>query len=256
MSLAKLVSLIETRSLFYASMDLLRHDDPFEGSLPRPTFEQRQRANMRDIDPATVVGYSIGGDVFRRWCYASCWCLQDQEDHLLWRVYGENHRGVAVQSTYQRLVDATRAEDHLGLVRYEDFDTYDPPSNNEAHFVFLKRREYQAEKEVRLVRTAFVVGDENCLGSKERAVASSDPRVRAFPRGFSDEVDLDQLIERIYVSPFADAWFAEAVAAYLKRVGLGQLLCESALRSKPLHDTVPITASRVELMKRLGVVMP
>lgn len=41
MSFWKLVSLIETRSLFYASMDRLRDIDPFEGSLTRPSFERR-----------------------------------------------------------------------------------------------------------------------------------------------------------------------------------------------------------------------
>jgi hypothetical protein len=102
----------------------------------------------------------------RKTRYAWCWFLSDSESAAMWNNYGNG--GVAIASTVGKIRMLLANTEHafvFGQMRYirlvageaQDFE-FNPELNEDAAFLlkpeFLKRSEYQSEKEVRFVTAA------------------------------------------------------------------------------------------------------
>jgi hypothetical protein len=103
MDFVKCVSLLQSRSLYFARSDKL--GDRFEGSYPRMNV-----ANLMDLcTPETRETFRKNwGQVFRKWreCMAiNFWHLNDHESAAMWQLYIKSNHGIAVQSTYAKLRD-------------------------------------------------------------------------------------------------------------------------------------------------------
>lgn len=105
-------------------------------------------------------------DFMRKTRYAWCWFLSGSESAAMWNIYGKN--GVAIASTLKRIsgvLDKTKWDFEVGRMRYvqligreaQDYD-FNPEEARDASFLlkphFLKRKEYESEKEVRFVTSA------------------------------------------------------------------------------------------------------
>ena len=97
----------------------------------------------------------------------------EYESMAMWRLYLTGSEGVAVKSTYQRLIDSFplfdgvrkgRNEDntekelliHVGVVHYVDYESSDPPA---APRILLKRKSFEHEREIRAVATDTTWGN-------------------------------------------------------------------------------------------------
>jgi hypothetical protein len=102
----------------------------------------------------------------RKTRYAWCWFVSDSESAAMWNNYGK--QGVAISTTVRRLCDLlekTERDFEFGQMRYirliggeaQDYD-FNPEEAKDARFLlkphFLKRKEYESEKEVRFVTVA------------------------------------------------------------------------------------------------------
>ena len=177
MRFARLLSMLQTRELFFARADRL--GDPFEGSYSRANLE------LKD----TIVGREHTRELRERSCI-SCWHMNPAESAAMWRLYGASDHAVAVRSTTRRLLECLRENRHpiyVGVVNYIDYDRTPISEDNLYHALLHKRLSFEHEREV-------------------RAITSHDPRflhptdVR-MPDGVELFAEIEVLVEAIYVAP-------------------------------------------------------
>lgn len=193
MDLWKFLSLINTSSLFFASVELL--GDQFEGKIPDKVFElmkEHERRNSRN-DNFVEVFKDFMEDYPRRNTLISSWNVAQHESFALWKMYSKDKLGVAIKTNFDRLKSCfkkTNEEIYIGEVSYFDNEK---PEYDFGHFSTLltKYNYYNFEKEVRCL---LRVENEKNPGSRKI------------------QVNLNELIEEVYISPFAyDAGLYEII---------------------------------------------
>jgi hypothetical protein len=178
MTLAKLLSLIQTRSLFLCRLDLL--SDIYEGSNPRILVERREKllSDMGDVLPQV----QALAQRRKKATYVNCWNLSDYESETLWRLYGADGDGIAIRASYQSLVDIIESDDQLfvGRVQYIDYETEWFPGGNFFYPIMHKRRAFAHEQEVRFVKLLPEFARQGALDG---------------PPGITVPIDIDKLIQ-------------------------------------------------------------
>lgn len=189
-SLTKLLSMLETATLFFSRVDLL--GDPWEGSVSSNTIKAEQTHNqgIADLlvntarvppDNADQFRWQVSAErlaMFRRnmraVSYASCWHVGAGESAAMWSQSGRTDAGLAIQSTVGRLLDSITDQERVfaGAVTYTDYEesTFTPRTTL-LRPLLLKRYSFAHEHELR------------CLVSKldanfGRAMASTKTRCR------------------------------------------------------------------------------
>jgi hypothetical protein len=208
MDLPKFLDLIQTSELHFTRLDQL--EDPYEHAI------QTAACRRKPLDGETM--------------YVNCWILSEYESAAMWTIYGGNS-GVAVQSSRWRIGSVLEPPWKLegikgwrstgsGRVQYLDnkrfaelLTTTGEPLTNVVP-VFNKRMSFSHEQEFRLA-----------IGRKGEHQESSHVRLR---------VDLNDLIERIYVSPTAPAWIFNVAKRAAEKYGIEQKVTHSELLSLTL----------------------
>jgi hypothetical protein len=224
MDFTKFVSLLESSSLYFVRADLL--GDPFEGSYSRAN--ERERANIPELDDEMRRVYgaqmaNLAKTMLGR-TYINCWHINRQESAGMWRLYAKTNEAVAVRSTCQKLIDELDASVYVGRVNYIDFEKDFLPEGN-TFFPFVhKRRSFEHEQELRAVTVLEMVPPFDPL----------DP-TKPGPAGQTRRVNLDNLIESIYVAPTCQAWFKSLVEQVCQRYMLRKAVHQSALDAEPFY---------------------
>jgi hypothetical protein len=262
MDFAKFVGLIDAGALFFPGASRL--NDSFEGSVSEenlrrrpgqiddmveqfrtgfpghpltPEDEARMRNDLRVHQ--WVMARQLEWE--RHWTYISCWHLNDYESAAMWRCYAASNQAIAVQSTFRRLHVCLRAhvqppmgEPLLGKVYYADYGVDVVPRNVHLSEFFYKRKSFAHEAEVRAVMQdlakvpASYDSEKNVTGWHYDYARQPEP-------GRSLAVDLDQLIEAIYVAPSAPAWLSELTARITAKYGLEKPIHHSGLDASPVY---------------------
>lgn len=138
---SKFVSLLDTKKLFFPSVEQLSKSDPFEGQIPK---------NFPKIQ-----GDDIWNKEFRNDVCINSWHMNYGESDAMWKLYLKNENGIAIQSTYKRLTESfndSQNEIYIGKVKYIDYDKWKIPENSKLNaFIpfILKRESFEHEKELR-----------------------------------------------------------------------------------------------------------
>jgi hypothetical protein len=219
LDLAKLVSMFSSKALYFASPSEL--NDPYEGYMPRSHVKAHEEiaanilAQLRSTRDEVVARFpdrdrSIADaavakaeselnapamlkDVATRFG-VNCWHKNEHESAAMWQLYGNC---VAVESTVPRLQRAF-SQDGINIddVRYMDFDN-DPIEQGHRHYAsFIKRMEFQHEREVR----ATVL-------------------LKQFGKGELVECDIAKLVVAVHVAPLAAPYYLDAVRQVVERIG-------------------------------------
>lgn len=250
MGLDKLVSLLQTSSLFFCRID--RFQDPYEGMVPIGTAkalgEVRARSWLAEgdesaikrgklariyasVEPAPPLGIEVAG--FSGHVLANCWHRLEHESEAMWRMYAGDGNGLAVVTTGKSLASAfTCNEDvFIGDVAYFDYAKLPPdfPIHRPFGLQLAKRKAFAHEREVRALSMVPI----------EWSPPPSTDGIQ-FPQWWRDrqpghmlEVDLGRLIQRIVVSPTADSWFLDLVQRLRSDSGLDTTVSKSALLEPP-----------------------
>jgi hypothetical protein len=240
--LAKLVFLLHTKSLHFTRLDCF--EDRFEGALPKRYVEGLREA--RDEDRAkhpelwktlesfgqVTTSATQAYQESRPRTAVNCWHQNEYESAAMWSQYVRSSDGVAIRSTYRRLINAFDAEDDsllilIGMVQYIDYDNDVIENFNNALLPVLhKRASFRHEHELRAVALGSTRHGEDkglCLDLRE------------FPKvGIDVAVDLNQLLDAIYVAPGAPGWFRLSVESVVSRYGLAVPVKQSSLDDEPL----------------------
>jgi hypothetical protein len=136
-------------------------------------------------------------DSYREKIYINCWHMNDYESFAMWKIYAQNTESIAIQSTFNRLEKCfnSNAFVNIGIVNYIDFNSDFIPINDGILNLFLyKTKFFQYENELRAV-----IHDTN----------END--------GVLKEVNLNTLIECIYLSPNSPEWFEDLIKSVMDR---------------------------------------
>lgn len=216
MSFVKLVSLLQTRSLYFCRADRFP-GDPFEGAFKHispgavnaPAHEQ-YRNEMRFLKRRTFV---------------NCWHMAEKESSAMWQLYVPSAEGIVLESTYGRLRQSLKADVRIGTVRYIDYQNRGPDLGYYfSHFLF-KRTSFAHERELRAL-----VQDIPDIPSRE--LPSLPPCAE---EGRLLRVSLERLVVTIRVSPSSSKSFIAKVAGEMQRYDLKR----EALRSDFAAEPVP-----------------
>lgn len=156
--------------------------------------------------------------------YANCWCAGSHELSHLWTEFAPQG-GVAIRSSIRSLKSAIADESrriNIGTVRYVDYSgDWKPTALGWKEVAFLKRREFLAQYEVRILYAAIPehISDLEALFSPQETSGA--------------KVCLSTLIEEIVVSPGLEDWVKETVAELCRRCGVSAPVKKSTLFGQP-----------------------
>ncbi len=249
MDLPKFISMLEDQALHFVIANEM--PDQFEGSstkfsidLLQATFSRLYRESLSTDMPADLPAKMA--TVFQRagkFTYLNCWHMNEHESAAMWALYQSGQpQGIAIRSTYQRLsesiVDSRTV--YIGTVDYVDYDTDATTGLLTTVNRFLyKRRSFDHERELRAIYAADLWTNSTGPAIDIRRIDGSKmPPLEDAPYGpavIPISVDLEALIEEIYVSPQARPWFAELIRMVLSRYGHGWNVTHSRLDDSPLY---------------------
>jgi hypothetical protein len=207
MSFTKYVSLVATSSLWFANTDRL--GDPWEGTYTKANLARRSEqigAGPRPDLNELLLNNLIATE---RSIYASCWHENDGESTAMWKLYLASDEGIAVQTTWERLIGCLGEPERPttkiigGRVRYVDPDAAPVDADDLVSNSFTphttKRLSFAHERETRLLMWAI----------DPSAPGPTTPEINV--PGIRVPVDLWTLVEGVYLAPDSPSWFQDLV---------------------------------------------
>jgi len=246
MDLPKYISLLATRSLYFSRSDLL--GDHFEGSFPplnakdrttyyRNLFRGQDWTKYNNVIEKFSLGQTYIHKLVLPRVYINCWHSNSIESHAMWELYSQREKGIAIRSTYRRLRGCLPMDINIGLVKYINYSKTSRskiPEDIPIAPFFYKRKSYEHEKELRAIYFNDLNTDE--MKGLNLIVPLPDDYFEKQKKGYSFPVDLDNLIENIYIHPFVEPWLLEAITDLTIKYGLSsKLIRRSTLERTPLY---------------------
>jgi hypothetical protein len=186
LSCERLVDLLTSEELYFTHLPRL--SDGLEGTLTARTYDRLlkwsfERYGNWSLARQEVATYQKHSAAF----FVNCWHMNDAESYLIWKAYG--NRGCAIQTTFERAqiaFDDFPGEVNGGVIQYIDFSREAFPVGNVFTAVMTKDVPYRDEREFRFLYWQPQYGEE-----------FAEPG----PPGIRIKVNLNKLIQKIYVSP-------------------------------------------------------
>ena len=237
MDLAKFISLLKEKALYMTRID--QFSDPFECAIglaehkaqydtyylnffkyaiaTAPTNEQSHLTSeyIQENAERLLREMSEMNKTRRSRLYVNCWHKNTMESEAMWTLYVKDlSQGIAIQTTYDRLYNAIGRENMpvIGEVNYID---YAQGTVYMQDVEWYKRKSFEHENEVRIIQERHDVS-QTCLG-------------------ISLPVNLDTLIENIYVSPLAQSWFEDLANDILAKYGINKKVIPSQLNREVFY---------------------
>lgn len=251
MSLDKFIDILSTKEIYFSPLSSYSKSDPFEGIMPKvamnaiaeimKTSEKKLREMTNEtmhfleekkskgelIDPLVSEKYdSLISQVedhlpFMERAYfkimqavtVSCWHMNEFESEGMWRLYSETNKGIAIQTNISRLIESIYTEKHITVseVKYLDFHDGKLTPKDCVHngnlVPFLKRNAFAHENEVRLAITPTI----------------NPKNIDTYiPQGIRVSIDPLNLIEKVYISPYAPQPYANSIYAIAEKFHLNK----------------------------------
>jgi hypothetical protein len=214
MDLAKYLSLLSNESLWLSRSNTFKdkREGIFYSAMKDDLENFYSQWSESEIIPeaAPVKNVTDFQEYLSHNSYISCWHKSLQENMVMWEIYGQTENSISIKTTATKLkasfdlneVMKFAIEVALDEVSYIDPESASLEKNYRLPF-FIKREHFAFEKEVRLyIRTK---NTHSFLDT---------------PYGHNIPINLDILIDEIYVHPDADDWFLEAVRSLTAKFGL------------------------------------
>jgi len=187
-----------------------KFEDQYEGTFSEPTFEEIKKLSIDNPDFLNFY------KTHREKVAISSWHINEYESFAMWQIFTQNSEGLAIQSTVKRLQDALLPENnykqYIGEVNYIDYKKEYIPFDDMFFPFLFKRKSFQYEREVRIITD---VADNN--------IKLND--------GLKINVDINQLIEKIYIHPKSENWYKNLVIQLVKQLGFDFEIEKSDLES-------------------------
>lgn len=236
MDFTKYISILSNKALFFGSASMF--SDPFEGARGvKDNKESYENSYIKELAKAIAdkpeAKYDIvpGEDDIaqakalydqmtdhsekaRQYTFLNCWHENEVESDAMWYLYSKDiANAIAIQTTYERLYLSLdkNPEIHIGRVNYMDFSKGFTSKNSEYWF---KRSAFAHEREVR----AILINND-----------------KQYTLGLNIPVNLDILIEKIFISPKAPEWFVSLISDINSKYGIEKKIVHSDISKKPFY---------------------
>ena len=221
----KFVSLLDRSALFFTRADKFK--DQFEGSWTKKNFERMTKA-LKNVDVFGANYIREFSKRLREYTYINCWHLSAEESAALWKLYLKSDEGIAIRSTILHLKSELkrnyRKNDlYISKVKYVNYKTYNMPEGNILAPFIHKRTSFMHEKEVRAIIQQLPIKD-----------GTINWNLKPPEDGIYINVDLNVIIDMVYVSPDAQQWFKDLVESILKKYGFSKIVRRSSLSDDPI----------------------
>ena len=187
-----------------------KFEDQYEGTFSEPTFQEIKK--LSENNPDFLDFYKS----HREKVVVSSWHINEYESFAMWQIFTQNSEGLAIQSTIGRLQKALEVEknfkQYIGEVNYIDYKKEYIPFDDMFFPFLFKRKSFQYEREVRILTD---IGDDN--------IKIND--------GLKIDVDINQLIEKIYIHPKSENWYKNLVIQLMEQLGFDFTIEKSDLES-------------------------
>ncbi|MHA3786705.1 hypothetical protein ACX0HA_00740 [Flavobacterium hauense] len=208
MDLSKFLDLLLCRQMFMARSD--KFEDQYEGTFSEPTYEELKK--LSENNPEFLQHHKT----HRKNVVISSWHINEYESFAMWQIFTKNNEGLAIQSTIGRMQEAlgpeNRYDQYIGAVTYIDYKKEYVPLDN-AFFPFLfKRKSFQYEREVRIISD---------LSEQQMYINE----------GVKINVDINKLIDKIYIHPKSENWYKNLVIQLMQQLGFDFEIEKSDLES-------------------------
>ena len=208
LDLSKFLDLLLSRKLFMSRSD--KFEDQYEGTFSEPTFEEIKK--LSENNPEFLDYYKSK----REKVVISSWHINEYESFAMWQIFTQNSEGLAIQSTVERLQNAlkleTQFEQYIGEVNYIDYKKEHIPFDDSFFPFLFKRKSFQYEREVRIISDL-----------SEKNITINE--------GMKIDVDIKQLIEKIYIHPKSENWYKKLVIELVSKLGFDFEIEKSDLES-------------------------
>jgi hypothetical protein len=208
LDLSKFLDLLLCRQLFMSRSD--KFEDQYEGTFSEPTFEEVKKISANN--PEFLDYYKT----HRENVVISSWHINEYESYAMWQIFTQNSEGIAIQSTVGRLQEAldpeNRYEQHIGEVKYIDYKKEYIPFDNDFFPFLFKRKSFQYEREIRIISDL----------TKHNLKINEGAKIN---------VDIDKLIEKIYIHPKSENWYKNLVIQLMQQLGFDYEIEKSDLES-------------------------
>ncbi len=217
LDLERFLGMLVTRQLFLCRLDKFK--DPWEGTLPESTIAAIQNGFKEHAERLHEVSIEQ-----RKTYFVSCWHESSTQSAALWDLYAARS-GLAIQSTIGQLkaaINDTRRY-FIGRVEYIDFETH--ISEEPYSFfipVFLKRKSYEHEKEVRVMHWDLRKDEHGQLFTN-------------FVPNLSLDIDINVLIQKLYISPSSPEWLVPAISELCNRFDIAAPIQRSTLLDSRIY---------------------
>lgn len=208
LDLSKFLDLLMSQKLFMSRSD--KFEDQYEGTFSEPTFEEIKKLSIDN--PEFLNFYKT----HREKVAISSWHINEYESFAMWQIFTQNSEGLAIQSTIGRLQNALYPEvnfnQYIGEVNYIDYKKEYIPFDDMFFPFLFKRKSLQYEREVRIISD----------------VADNTIKIND---GLKISVDINELIEKIYIHPKSENWYKNLVIQLVKQLGFDFTIKKSDLES-------------------------
>jgi hypothetical protein len=187
-----------------------KFEDQYEGTFSEPTFEEIKK--LSENNPEFLDYYKSK----REKVVVSSWHINEYESFAMWQIFTQNSEGLAIQSTVERLQKALKLEtnfnQYIGEVNYIDYKKEHIPFDDSFFPFLFKRKSFQYEREVRIISDL-----------SEKNITIND--------GIKIDVDINQLIGKIYIHPKSENWYKKLVIELVSKLGFDFEIEKSDLES-------------------------
>lgn len=228
MDFTKYLSLLSTQALFFCRVDKL--GDKNEMTLPLANqkndieFYNHHEEKIKRATKGAItleIWLSIW-DYTKKSIVINSWHRNNFESAAMWSVYLKTNEGIAIQSNFKRLCDSFQKSSddvNIGIVNYKDY--YAEIIEDETIFGWVshKLKSYEYERELRAIVT-------NQMDDKLKPLHEVGKYI---------SIDLNTLIETVYVAPNADKWYTDLVIEVTRKYGYNYEIKTSELNDRSLH---------------------
>ena len=208
LDLSKFLDLLLSKKLFMSRSD--KFEDQYEGTFSEPTYEEIRKIAVNN--PEFLNYYKS----HREKVAVSSWHINEYESFAMWQIFTQNSEGLAIQSTVSRLKKAldseTQHKQYIGEVNYIDYKKEYIPFDDMFFPFLFKRKSFQYEREIRIISD----------------VSESNLKLND---GLKINVDINQLIEKIYIHPKSENWYKKLVIQLMEQLGFDFKIEKSDLES-------------------------
>ncbi|NOQ75347.1 MAG: DUF2971 domain-containing protein [Crocinitomix sp.] len=232
-NITKFLSLLKDQQLFFCRLDKL--EDKFEGTMPKISRKElinsyRYLRDVRKFFSVPMTDKIIEEKVEEEFEFRekiksirciNCWNEFKGESYALWKIYSDLNQGIMIKSSFNRVISAfkeSKEKIYCSKVKYIDYNIDSIDIGNIMTPLIHKHKAYAYEEEIRLIHEVSNVRWKHDWENEKHE------------KGVKINVNLQELISEIVISPFSPDWFIELIEDILNKYSIKCNLVSSELK--------------------------